>query len=227
MLFTLDARGRQDAKEKSGRLREAAAIYRDELSNPEEASKVLREARGADPSDPLLLVELVDTLSAAGELRGAADELTAAIEPLDPSDALRPDLVGRRALLRSRLGEMDGALEDFEEALSKGKEDLRVNFADHLGKMALQAAGRGDAASWRTHRLRIAGLRLDVGDIEEARNVLTELLKTDSKDKATLRAIAHVDETVPGGGLQECGEDLDGHRSLAFAGARPGAGAHG
>ncbi|OJY16686.1 MAG: hypothetical protein BGO98_10815 [Myxococcales bacterium 68-20] len=193
VLFTLDARGRQDAKEKSGRLREAAAIYRDELSNPEEASKVLREARAADPTDPLLLVELVDTLSAAGELRGAADELTAVIEPLDPSDALRPDLVGRRALLRSRLGEMDGALEDFEEAVGKGQ-DLRAYFADHLGKMALQAAGRGDAASWRTHRLRIAGLRLDVGDIEEARNVLTELLKTDSKDRATLRAIAHVDE---------------------------------
>src|SRR6185295_11682528 len=32
------------------------------------------------------------------------------------------------------------------------------------------------------------------GDIEDARNVLTELLKADSKDRSTLRAIAHVDE---------------------------------
>jgi tetratricopeptide (TPR) repeat protein len=193
-LFTLDARGRTDAKEKSERLREAAAIYRDELSDPEEAAKVLREARAADPSDPLLLVELVDTLSAAGEVRAAVDELTGAIDALGDDETLRPDLVGRRALFRSRVNEMEGALADFEEAVASGKHDLRVYLAEHLGKMAVQAAGRGDVAQWRAHRLRIAGLRLEIGEIEEARNVLTELLKTDSKDKATLRAIAHVDE---------------------------------
>jgi len=193
-LFTVDARGRQDARGKSARLREAARIYRDELSNPEEAARVLRDARSAEPNDPVLLVELVDTLSAAGELRSAADELTEVIDVLDGNDPLRPDLVGRRALLRSRQSEMESALEDFEEAVSKGKLDLRVHLADHLGKMALQAAGRGEAALWRTHRLRIAALRVEIGEIEEARNVLTELLKTDSKDKATLRAIAHVDE---------------------------------
>jgi tetratricopeptide (TPR) repeat protein len=60
--------------------------------------------------------------------------------------------------------------------------------------MALAAAGRGDAQLGRTHRLRVAELRLAMNDIDEARNVLTELLKTDSKDRATLRAIAHVDE---------------------------------
>jgi tetratricopeptide (TPR) repeat protein len=193
-LFTLDAQGRTDPKERSERLREAARIYRDELADPEEAAKVLREARAADPSDPLLLVELVDTLSASGELKAAVEELTAAIDLLDPEDPLRPDLVGRRALFRSRLNEMEGALEDFDEAVGKGKQDLRPYLAEHLGKMALQAAGRGDVALWRAHRLRIANLRLEIGDIEEARNVLTELLKTDSKDKATLRAIAYVDE---------------------------------
>ncbi|HVJ89718.1 MAG TPA: hypothetical protein VM580_07920, partial [Labilithrix sp.] len=107
---------------------------------------------------------------------------------------LRPDLVGRRAILRSRLDDLDGARVDFEEAVAKGKQELRPYLADHLGKMATQAAGRGDAATWRGYRLRVAALRLELGDIDEARNVLTELLKTDSKDKATLRAIAHLDE---------------------------------
>lgn len=193
-LCKLDARGRTEPKERCDRLREAARIYRDELADPQEAANVLREARAAAPTDPLLLIELVDTLSAAGELSSAVDELTAAIAPLDQDDALRPDLIGRRALFRSRLNEMEGALEDFEEAVSKGKQDLRIYLADHLGKMALQAAGRGDVALWRMYRLRIASLRLEIGDIEEARSVLTELLKTDSKDKATLRAIAYVDE---------------------------------
>jgi tetratricopeptide (TPR) repeat protein len=193
-LYAVDAKGRTDPKDKSERLREAARIYRDELSNPDEAAKVLRDARAIDPNDPLLLIELVDTLAAAGELKGAVDELTAAIDPLDANDSLRPDLVGRRAVLRSRLNEMDGALSDFEEAVGKGKQDLRAYLAEHLGKMALQAAGRGDVPLWRMHRLRIAELRLEIGDMEEARNVLTELLKTDSKDKATLRAVAHIDE---------------------------------
>ena len=75
-----------------------------------------------------------------------------------------------------------------------GLVDLRGPLAEHLGKLAMQAAGRGDSALWRQYRLRIAQMRLEMGDIEDARNVLTELLKTDSKDKATLRAIAHVDE---------------------------------
>src|SRR5262249_19290925 len=97
-------------------------------------------------------------------------------------------------LLRSRLNEMDGALDDFEEAVGAGKHDLRPYLAEHLAKMAVQAAGRGEVPMWRSHRLRIAALRLEIGDLEEARNVLTELLKTDSKDKATLRAIANVDE---------------------------------
>ena len=89
---------------------------------------------------------------------------------------------------------MEGSLADFEEAVASGKHELRSYLADHLEKMAHHASEGGDAAGWRGFRLRIADLRLEIGDIEEARNVLTELLKTDSKDRATLRAIAHLDE---------------------------------
>ena len=187
-LFVLDANSRPDPKEKSLRLREAAHIYSDQLSDPEQAAKILREARAADTSDPLLLLEMVDTLSASGELKPAVDELGNALEGVAEDDPFRIELISRRAVLRSRLNDMDGALEDFEEAVAKGKLELRAYLADHLGKMALQAAGRGEVALWRQHRLRIAALRLEIGDIEEARNVLTELLKQDSKDIATLSA---------------------------------------
>lgn len=193
-LFEVDARARTDAKQRSARLRDAAQIWQNELSDPEQASRVLREAREADPNDPLLLGELIDTLTASGELKAAVDELTAAIATLEADDTVRTDYIGRRAILRSRLNDHDGALADFDDAVAKGKLDLRPYLAEHLGKMALAAAGRGDAQLWRTHRLRVAELRLAMNDVEEARNVLTELLKTDSKDRATLRAIAHVDE---------------------------------
>jgi golgin subfamily B member 1 len=192
-LYITDARGRLDPHSKSARLREAATLYRDELSDPGQGAAVLREAREADPESVELLVDLVDTLAAAGELTAAVEELSAAITKLDESDA-RTNLVGRRAVLRARLGEGEGAHADFEEAIASGLLELRGLLADHLGKLAMQAAGRGDASLWRRYRLRIGQVRLEMGDIEDARNVLTELLKTDSKDKATLRAIAHVDE---------------------------------
>ncbi len=193
-LYETDARGRTSPKAKALRLRDAARIYKDELSNPEEGARVLREARDADPFDNELLVELVDMLVAAGELRAAEQELTGAIEGTTEIDPDRIGLIGRRAVLRSKLGDAEGALADFDEAIAGEMTELRPQLAEHLGKMALGAAGRGDVAQWRSYRLRIARLRLEMGDIEEARNVLTELLKTDSKDKGTLRAIAELDE---------------------------------
>jgi tetratricopeptide (TPR) repeat protein len=193
-LFVTDARGRQDPASRSARLREAARLYREELADPEEGATVLREAREAEPGNAELLSELIDMLTAAGELKLAAEELSGAIAGLAEEDAAWAPLVARRASLRARLGEGDGALADFEAALAAGLVEVRGPLAEHLGKLAAQAAGRGDGGEWRRHRLRIAELRVVMGDVEDARNVLTELLKTDSKDKATLRAIARVDE---------------------------------
>ena len=192
-LYVTDARGRHDAHSKATRLREAAKLYREELSDPEQGAKILREARDVDPGNAELLGELVDMLTASGELKVAVDELTSSIQVLEGGDA-RTQLLGRRAVLRARLGEGEAAHADFEEAIELGLLDLRGPLAEHLGKLAMQAAGRGDSVLWRQYRLRIAQMRLAMGDVEDARNVLTELLKTDSKDKATLRAIAHVDE---------------------------------
>ncbi|HSO39432.1 MAG TPA: tetratricopeptide repeat protein, partial [Labilithrix sp.] len=192
-LYVTDARGRHDAHSKSARLREAARLYREELSDPEQGARILREAQAADPINPELLTELVEMLTAAGDLKLAVEELSTALEAFGEGPT-RVALLGKRAVLRARLGDGEGAHADFEEAIASGLEDLRGPLAEHLGKLAMQAAGRGDSHLWRQYRLRIAQLRLDMGDVEDARNVLTELLKTDSKDKATLRAIAHVDE---------------------------------
>jgi golgin subfamily B member 1 len=192
-LYVTDARGRHDAHSKSARLREAARLYREELSDPEQGAGILREAQSADPTNPEVLAELVEMLTAAGDLKLAEAELSAAL-PAFEDGAARAALIGKRAVLRARIGDGDGANADFEEAIAGGLEDLRGPLAEHLGKLAMQAAGRGDTQIWRQYRQRIAQLRLDMGDVEDARNVLTELLKTDSKDKATLRAIAYVDE---------------------------------
>ncbi|HEY8076262.1 MAG TPA: tetratricopeptide repeat protein, partial [Labilithrix sp.] len=75
-LWVTDARGRSDLAERAKRLRDAAKIYRDELSDPEQGASLLREAREADPTDPGLLDELVEMLTASGELKQAESELT-------------------------------------------------------------------------------------------------------------------------------------------------------
>ena len=142
-LYVTDARGRHDGHSKATRLREAAKLYREELSDPEQGAKVLREAREADPTNAELLGELVDMLTASGELKVAVDELTNSIEALEEGPA-RTQLLGRRAVLRARLGEGEAAHADFEEAIALGLVDLRGPLAEHLGKLAMQAAGRGD-----------------------------------------------------------------------------------
>ncbi len=193
-LYVTDARGRHDAHSKSVRLREAARLYSEELSNPGEAARVLREARECDASNVDLLLELVDGLTAAGELAPAIDELSDAVVDAVDGAGARGTVLGRRAALRARTGDGEGALADFEAAIANGEAALRGPLAEHLATLALQAAGRGDSSLWRQYRLRIAELRLEMGDVEDARSVLTELLKTDSKDKATLRALADLDE---------------------------------
>ncbi|MCA9584173.1 MAG: tetratricopeptide repeat protein [Myxococcales bacterium] len=193
-LYRTDAAGREDPRERAARLREAAHLYKEELSDPELAAAVLREAREADAEDLDLLRELVDTLTASGELAAAGDELTGAIDALPEDDPRRPELVGQRAPIRARLSDFPGALDDFELAVAAGVGSLRPKLAEHLGKMALSSAGKGDPAAWRKHKLRLAGLQLEMGAVEEARDLLTELLKTDTRDRDVLRAIAYVDE---------------------------------
>ena len=83
-------------------------------------------------------------LMASGDLKPAIDELTSAIERKPASDLARVQLIGRRGALRSRLGDGEGALADLEEAVAGGQLDLRAPLAEHHGKLALSAAGRGD-----------------------------------------------------------------------------------
>ena len=193
-LYVTDARGRHDAQSKATRLREAAKLYREELSDPEQGAKVLREAREADPTNAELLGELVDMLTASGELKAAVDELTASIE------AARRG-TGAHAAPRSPRGSPRAARRERGRARRLRGGRSRSAWSICAGRSPSTSASsrcrRPVAATsnlWRQYRLRIAQLRLEMGDIEDARNVLTELLKTDSKDKATLRAIAHVDE---------------------------------
>ncbi|MCL2779080.1 MAG: tetratricopeptide repeat protein [Polyangiaceae bacterium] len=193
-LYVQNARKCPDGRIRAERLRDAARIYKDELSDVERAATVLREARSSDPTNALLFEQLIEVLVNAGDFVAADHELAGALEGLAADDPTHLRLIVRRATVRARTSNVKGALMDFEEALAKGAVEVRGPLAQLLGKMAVAAAGRGDTAEWRKCRLRIADLRLAMGEVAETRDVLTELAKTDAKDRTVLRALASLDE---------------------------------
>jgi len=193
-LYVQDAHSRTDSGEKALRLSEAARIYKDELHDVTRAATALREAHAADPTNFDVFEELVVALAKASEFSEADAELTGALEKLEPNDPTRVGLVVQRASVRARTNNVEGALLDFEQALEAGANEVRSPLAELLGTMAVAARGHGNTVEWREYKLRIFALRVAMGDLKEARNVLIELEKADNKDCATLRALANLDE---------------------------------
>ena len=194
-LAVTDARGRTDIDDKVVRLSEAAAIYQNQLKDAVNGAKILREARALAPDDQVLLGELVQMLTAAGDFSAAADELTTAIDGLgDASHPALPSLLAQRAAMRSKLGDDAAALDDMELAYTAGGNSYIRDLAGYLERIGTRAAASGDIARWRSVRLRLAELLPQIGDQDGARALLGDLLKNDGKDKEALRALAELEE---------------------------------
>lgn len=193
-LHLTDARARENKDEKVALFRRAAGIFANETSRPTKAIEALREAVGAVPDDVVLLFELVDALIGAERFEHAESELTAAIDRLGEAHGARVKLLERRANVRVKLDQNDEALADFDAAMALGAIELRGALADHLEKTSDAEKERGSAVRWRELRLRLASVRAELGEHDAARNVLSDLLKVDGKDREALRAAARVDE---------------------------------
>ena len=171
--------------------------YRDDLADPELGASVLRKARDADPSNAGVVDLLVEMLAASGELAAAAQEITTALESVPEEDrARRAKLLCERAGFRARLSDDDAALADWDAATELGHSKHLHDLSGHLNKMAVRAAGAGDNQRWRQLRVRLAELLPNLGEVEEARTMLTELLRADSRDKVALRILGRIEEST-------------------------------
>lgn len=189
-LHRARAEAAESDDEKVRRLRLAAALLRDALGDPEIASHVLRQARALRPGDDVLLDELVATLHASGDVPTLLRELDQVIAERPVTDPIRGVFLGRRAQLRARQGDDDGALADFHAALDAGQLELRGALAEHLEDALARATRRGDAEADRRFGLALAALEESRGDADRARDVLRDLAVRHKRDRDVLRALA-------------------------------------
>ncbi|MEZ4448053.1 MAG: tetratricopeptide repeat protein [Nannocystaceae bacterium] len=170
-LLAESAKTREESYEKADLLREAALILRDREGDPQGAAVLLMDAAEADPSDPAVKLELAATLSMAGDLQAALETIEAGLQS-------SPDLAQHVAFLRCRagiqikVGQLDAALADLDEAYSI---DPDVTFDDMIDALeaAIQSAERSDDLEGeRALIFRLADLHLAHNQEREARERL-------------------------------------------------------
>ncbi|HRG95079.1 MAG TPA: tetratricopeptide repeat protein [Polyangiaceae bacterium] len=195
-MYELEANALTSPERKVATLRLAAAVYRDELGQNGEGARVMRLARAAVPEDLNVLRELTFLLMASGELEAAADELGRALAELPEESPERASLLSERAVLSAQLGRDEEATDDWEDALLAGDRMVLEPLCAHLARVATKANNAGDTRAFRKSRLRLAELRHESGQTDEARAILTELLKADGRDRETIRALARLEEQL-------------------------------
>lgn len=204
-LYALEASFETDAGRRVARLRDAAAISNKNLAEPARAVAFLREARKNAAEDRTLLEQLVELLASMGELSGAILELSSLIDrprasvpdgegTIPSGDAGLAPLLARRASIRIGLGETEAAVEDLEQSFRLGGAPFVRELATQLERLRLMAAESGDARAERSLRLRLAEVLPLAGDVESARTLLTELVRSKPKDRDALRLLARIEE---------------------------------
>ncbi len=192
-LCVLDAGARLAADERIARLREAAALWRDELHDPGAAASALGLAREVAPEDAALLQEHVDALVNAGDAAAAVAELGSAIDRLSENDVRRATLLGIRAGILVSMGDGERALNDLEAAFALDPEPHAPALNERLEAAREAAVTAGDGAMVRALRLRQAYVLPYAGDCEHARAILGDLIKQDPKDREALETLANLE----------------------------------
>jgi tetratricopeptide (TPR) repeat protein len=192
-LYVIDAAARTDPGEKVLRLRDAAAIYRDELGDPRGAAAAIHAARALVPNDAALLRDELDALVAAGDETAALAELDRALAGLAPSDPRRAELLTTRASIRSTAGDKKGAIDDLEGAFALDGASHRAALVSALQSAVENAEAASDKEASHAFRLRLAGVFGATGDADAARRLLVNLVRQDASDVAALRMLANLE----------------------------------
>jgi tetratricopeptide (TPR) repeat protein len=195
-LCVLDAGARANVDERVARLREAAALWRTELGDPQRAAEALRLAREASPEDPALLRDRVDMLVEAGAHAVAIEELTTALSSAAGDGPGRADLLALRASVRGALADRVGALDDLEAAFAQDRSSYAAPLAEELLRAQHAAEAAGDEAGVREKKLRLSQVLPYAGDVDGARAILADLVKQDPKDRPALRIMANLEEAL-------------------------------
>jgi tetratricopeptide (TPR) repeat protein len=172
------------------RLREAARLRREMLGDSQGAIDALRRAY-AQTGSPDLLDELVAALEGAGDLEGAAREVSAALEAQEARDATWAKLLGVRARLRAAAGDTVAALVDLETAYAVAPGDLSEALARTLAQRQSEVSHDAEAERpvlWRRVDVLEAARSLD-----DARDALADWCARETTDRDALLRLRTID----------------------------------
>lgn len=183
-LMTTDA-DRLDGSAATARLREAAGVFRDMLGDPSSAALVLRKARMVEPDNDTLVSELASCLTVAGDLHGAIQALSDALET-DIQGMARVGQLLQRADLYLQVGNSGAAVTDLEEAYSLDPDAATQPLLAGLDRRRIDAADTHDREVERSMTMRLAKLLAEAGDVEQAHQLLSGWVEREPRDREPL-----------------------------------------
>ncbi|MBW2534274.1 MAG: tetratricopeptide repeat protein [Deltaproteobacteria bacterium] len=204
------AEERDDDAGKATMLREAAAVFRDRLSDSNRAGELLRTALELAPKDPSVVVELATTLEGGGDRSAALEALTAALDDAD-DDQARLVLLQTRATMRGSDGDDAGAVEDLEAAFGIDAQSVAEQLGTALDAQRQQAIEAGDQEAERKATLRSIDVMRARADAQGALALLTGWLERSPDDLESLRTLREMQTEAQqwDGVIETCGRLLD------------------
>jgi tetratricopeptide (TPR) repeat protein len=174
------------------RLREAAALHRDQLGDLDRAIAILDTARARRPADQALSTELATVQRDAGDLAGAVSTLGSALSE-HKSGPVRVDLLLERTELLAGLGETAREVADLEEAYALDPERATGRLGEALVKLRDETAAAANHKGERQATMRLAALYRQHGAEEQARDLLLDWVKRSPGDREALVTLREMD----------------------------------
>jgi tetratricopeptide (TPR) repeat protein len=175
-------------------LREAAAIYRDTLSDFDSCSNILAQAQAITPENAELASELASVLASAGRVGEGITVLGNTLETLSGPETLHL-LMLRSDLLRNT-GDNNAAIVDLEAALSLDPAQVEPLLLAALDAARMEAAHSGDFERERETTMRMIEVYDGQGNSEGARAMLLGWIARDANDVIALRRLRDMDHAA-------------------------------
>ncbi len=192
-LMTSDAERMEDGPAVR-RLRNAAAVYSQQLNQPLKAAEVLRKARQRAPQNVELVTDHAAALASAGELDAAQRAVGEALTGLEGKG--RTPLLLLRADFRQRLGDDASAVQDLSDAYELDKEGVAEALLNGLERLRQRAERDSDLPTERSATLKLAQLLTQHGDVERGRGFLVNWIERDPRDAEPLEMLCDLDASI-------------------------------
>ncbi|HWM84391.1 MAG TPA: hypothetical protein VNO33_01110, partial [Kofleriaceae bacterium] len=175
-----------------GKLRSAAALYREQIGDMRRAAEVLDRARALAPGDVGLVLELASSLAAGRDFDGGIRLLSQQLDGKLAQTA-RVDVLIMRAELAVGLGRDEDSLADLEQAHGIDPGRAEPLLQGSLERQRERAQSRGDLERERSASMRLARLLIESDQEVQARDLLVGWLERAASDREALYLVLQMD----------------------------------